>query len=125
MELYNLEWVAGIIDGEGSIFATYNHGKPRFRVSVETSDTVICPTLHDRHGGSIRRRKSRKESSKDTMCWEISNKKEATVFLASIIPYLRLKKPQAIIAILGINSENDTLKKECLKSLRLLNARGK
>lgn len=121
-----LAWMAGIIDGEGSIFSTFQGNNPRFRVSVETTDRIIVPHFVDLFGkGKIRDCASRNDNARASKKWEISSKQDVTELLSSIIPYLTVKKPHAVLAITGTNSSNSILKTACAVSLKILNLRGK
>ena len=100
-----LSYIAGIIDGEGSIginkIINYNGTKtPYYRllVQVDMVDGCIPQWLYESFGGSILARK-RKEPRRAITQWQIANK-QATEFLQAILPYLRIKKPQAEIAII-------------------------
>lgn len=60
-------------------------------------DGCIPQWLCDSFGGSILARK-REAPRRDITQWQIANQ-QATNFLQVILPYLRIKKPQAEIAI--------------------------
>ena len=97
MKNTDLAYVAGIIDGEGCIYI--EHGKKgksiQLSVSVGSSDRWLCEFLKFSFGGCLYEMKS-----KTLPCWKWEIRtRQAGQFLEDISPYLRLKKPQAEIAI--------------------------
>ena len=97
MKKIDLAYVAGIIDGEGCIYI--EHGKKgkgfQLSVSVGSSDRWLCEFLKFSFGGCLYDMKS-----KTLPCWKWEIRtKQAGQFLGDIFPYLRLKKPQAEIAL--------------------------
>lgn len=109
-----LAYVAGIIDGEGSlsIHVGYNANTnpkylgrgyaPKFepRVSVENASKTLIDLLMEWCGGAryIHGRKNRPKNHKQIHIWLLSNR-AATDFLTSILPYLRIKHKQAELLI--------------------------
>ena len=95
-------YVAGIIDGEGSIsmFRISSKDKPRYamRVVVGITDPWLPQFLKMRFGGSVWLAKRNNPKHKDCWFWQLSAKKAAP-FLLSIVPYLCLKRPQAELAL--------------------------
>lgn len=96
-------YVAGIIDGEGSINiyrVTTLKDKPRFamRIAVGITDPWLPQFLKIHFGGSVWLAKHNNPKHKDCWFWQISAKKAAP-FLSHIIPYLCIKKPQAELAL--------------------------
>jgi hypothetical protein len=94
---------AGIIDGEGTITIAKTGGtqdKPRYalRVTVTSTDQCLPQFLSLNFGGGVRLIASKNPKHKDCWCWEISSRK-ATKFVSAILPYLRIKQPQAELAI--------------------------
>lgn len=105
-----LAYAAGIIDGEGCIHVahqTYAKGwksNYRLQVTVLTTDNVLCPWLCSRFGGSERvysdynTTNGRSPSKGYCHRWMVVSL-EATAFLEAILPYLLLKKDEAILAL--------------------------
>ena len=94
---------AGIIDGEGTITIAKTGGtqdKPRYalRATVTSTDECLPLFLSLNFGGGVRLIESNSPKHKDCWCWEISSRK-AVKFLSAILPYLRIKHPQAELAI--------------------------
>ena len=100
MKRTDLAYVAGIIDGEGYIGLT-RQGKSRsirLTVSVDNTNEWLIQWLHFAFGGSIYLRHRRKENWKPQWSWIITCLR-ASDFLKLVYPFLRIKKPQAEIAI--------------------------
>ena len=99
MKQTDLAYTAGIIDGEGciSIYRMKVFSHLALRVSVSSTDEWLCQFLKFSFGGHIygpRRRGHNKP------CWEWRiTSAGAGEFLRLILPYLRLKRPQAELAI--------------------------
>lgn len=113
-----LAYIAGFIDGEGCIALDKSRGGVGFTLSVHVDITYI-PTLEllrDMFGGSIYVVKKRSESRKQQYSWQIRGR-DAHNFILAILPYLREKKPQAIIAndyfrMFGSNGNRHRLRSE-------------
>ena len=97
MKKTDLAYVAGIVDGEGCIYLEHNSKGKSFQlsVSVGSTDAWICEWLKFAFGGCTYEMKTKNMPMRK---WEIRTK-QAGQFLESILPYLRLKKPQAELAI--------------------------
>ena len=100
-------YLAGIIDGEGSIMLIHHHPKPSngtryeywvVRVSVANTDQRLIDWLLARFpmsGYSIGR--NNRETQRDTLQWRVDNRKVVPV-LDAAFPFLVLKRRQAEIA---------------------------
>lgn len=105
MRKTDLAYVAGIVDGEGYIGISadhrnrYNSNRPcwRLRVSVTNTNEWLMQYLKFSFGGSISI-KGGKGNKKPCYDW-VLNRGHAAEFLKLILPYLRLKRPQAELAI--------------------------
>jgi hypothetical protein len=97
MKKTDLAYIAGIIDGEGCIYIERGKKGRGFQlsVSVGSSDKCLCELLKFSFGGCVYQMKSK---TLPMWKWEIRTR-QAGQFLESILPYLRLKQPQAEIAI--------------------------
>lgn len=71
-----------------------------YTVSVQVSNTNqwLCEYLHFNFGGYLLKNKFTKPQHKDSWHWQIVSHR-AQEFLVLILPYLRIKKPQAELAI--------------------------
>ena len=91
-----LAYTAGIIDGEGSIMITRG-GSYRMRVQVGMVEEYIPKWLHFSFGGSLQIRRMEKPK-RNIAQWTIANQLAAE-FLKAILPYLKIKRGQAEIAL--------------------------
>ncbi len=99
-------WLAGIIDGEGSIFVMKQKRKDRerdtnyiLRMSVESTDPFMAKACQEIAGGpAITQRKDNRPNNSDCLKWQL-NGNNAARLLVQLLPYLRVKNAQAAIAI--------------------------
>jgi len=103
----DLAWVAGIIDGEGSIFVMRQQRKDRdrsvnyiLRVSVQSTDPYMATELKKLfpEGAVFGVQRDKRPECSDTLKWQLNCTKSLD-FLKQIRPYLRVKHEQADIAI--------------------------
>ena len=109
---YILAYTAGIFDGEGCISIVRRKGKKGFYcqlyISVGSTDEWLAEWLKMQYGGSVIF--CEREGNKQNLWkWNLWSRK-ATTFLALILPYLNLKRPQAELAI-GFQLKNNKLGK--------------
>lgn len=102
----DLAWLAGIIDGEGSIFVMRQPRKDRerdvnyvLRMSVDSTDPFMAPACRDIAGGPVitQLRDNRPECS-DRLKWQL-NGKQAVRVLEAVLPFMKVKQKQALLAI--------------------------
>ena len=95
----DLAYTAGIVDGEGSIGFVRVEQRKRFQlvVSVTNTNEWLIRWLKFSFGGSIYVER-RKGKDKDLWFWQV-NARKALEFLKLILPYLKLKRPQAELGI--------------------------
>lgn len=105
MKRTDLAYVAGIIDGEGYIGICKRHRKMyskgytfQLSVSVCSTDEWLCTWLGFAFGGSVALRFPGNSKHSPSWNWQIRTK-QAGQFLKLIVPYLKIKRPQAEIAI--------------------------
>lgn len=100
-------WAAGIIDGEGSIFVMTQKRLDRerdtnyiLRVAVQSTDPFMTAELKRLwpEGAEFSVQRDKRENCSNTMKWQL-NGSRASTFLVDILPYMRVKKAQAEIAI--------------------------
>ena len=106
MEDASLGWMAGVMDGEGTmcIHVIERSSRARLFVSVSNTDYRMISELRRLTGlGSIRR-EERSERQRARWIWRTAGQK-AAAFLEMILPYLRVKKEQAIIALQFANAQ--------------------
>lgn len=99
-------WLAGIVDGEGSIFIMKQKRKDRerdtnyiLRMSVQSTDPFMAVECSKLAGGPvITEQFDKRPNNSDTLKWELSGKRACFV-LEQILPYMRVKHKQAQLAI--------------------------
>ena len=103
MNKTDLAYIAGIVDGEGYIGISADHRKRnpnrpcwRLRVTVTNTNEWLMQFLKFSFGGIIDLKRS--SSLKPCYNWTLC-RSNAAEFLKLILPYLRLKRPQAELAI--------------------------
>jgi len=98
-------YVAGLIDGEGSISITrvkksectrgITHSC-RIRITMSWKAKDLIYWLKNSFGGYISfRDRGQEKNSQDAYEWCISREKQVLPFILKVSPYLKLKKPQA------------------------------
>ncbi len=105
VDYFDLAYAAGIIDGEGTIVIEKSHDRKsrghiryRMQVSVTNTNPVLIEWLHDKFNGSTYSFAYDNGKHKDMLIWRISSDK-ASDFLNAVMPFLKLKKLQAKLAI--------------------------
>ena len=109
MKKTDLAYMAGIIDGEGYISLARRNSKRNksgirydIQVGVTNTNKWLLETFRFAFGGSISKKKKGYEkslpSSQDCFNWQVGNK-QALIVVRTLLPYLRLKRPQAELAI--------------------------
>ena len=101
MKTIDLAWMAGFVDGEGSIMLVKRRMRHltktwTCRVSVTNTNRNILTVFQKAFGGYITLGKENRERHKDCWTWKVESKM-AREFLRAIRPYLRLKTRQADI----------------------------
>lgn len=102
----DLAWLAGIIDGEGSIFIMKQGRTDRerqfnyiLRISVQSTDGIMAQECLKISGeGACFDQATNHDNQSNTYKWQVSGKKAKHV-LENILPFLRVKRNQAEAAI--------------------------
>jgi len=102
----DLAWLAGIIDGEGSIFVMKQKRKDRerdtnyiLRISIDSTDPFMAPECLKIAGGcKLSLTSDKRPECSDRYKWQLNGKKAAAL-LQELLPYLRVKHQQALLAI--------------------------
>jgi len=89
----NLAYVAGLMDGEGSIGFTRSRSAMVPRVSITNTNIDILNDLKEAFGGYITPLSRSKAKWKQAYAWVINNTK-AVDFVALLEPWLRIKHEQ-------------------------------
>ena len=106
-------YTAGFVDGEGCISITKmtksKHGKSpyhHFFFSLESTDPDITYWLQERFGGSISIDKTKvSHNHRVTYRWKLGTQ-ETVSLLRQLMPYLRVKRPQAELGLLFLLQRN-------------------
>ena len=95
-----LAYLAGNIDSDGSITIKQHKQNGNFcfveRISLSHITKTVPVLLQKTFGGSLRT--STSKNRKQLFSWEVSNKKASSALLL-LIPFLRVKKDQALICL--------------------------
>jgi len=121
----NRAYLAGFLDGDGAIMACIErHPEKRFRFRVrinikisQKGDKILKWCKRITGFGNIRHNRTQYE-------WVSLDQKEIRKFLIFLLPYLRVKKSQAKIAIEILDKEIQTLS-DLIKVARLADALAK
>ncbi|WP_409272151.1 LAGLIDADG family homing endonuclease [Neobacillus sp. SCS-31] len=95
MEEWEASYLAGIIDGEGSITLTRMHQKEFRRpcISIASTDIELLDYIKSITGGSIINKKNYKPGKhKNSYCLNINKKNEVFSALHQIAQYLRVER---------------------------------
>ena len=105
MKKTDLAYYAGLFDGDGSVTLSAQKARGRciqttYSLSADLASTNewICQQLKFAFGGNITQYQPKNQRARMVWRWSIGSK-NAQNFLEAIYPYLKLKKPQAEIAI--------------------------
>ena len=108
MKKTDLAYIAGIIDGEGSIIAQRSTSKKgqlkRYNiiVVVNMTDTSAIELIRALFGGRFYKYLPRRSERKAITRWQVSGQ-EAEVILRAIKPYLLVKRAKAEVALRLLN----------------------
>lgn len=95
-------YVAGLFDGEGCILIStrLRCGRPIFwlDIVITNTDKPVLDWLLITVGGRMSKKPYNKNGNRDIWRWKTSSRKAASV-LRALLPYLRIKHEQAVIAI--------------------------
>lgn len=89
-----LAYMAGIIDGEGSIMINGSNHKQQSVVSVANTSELLIKWIVTHFGGHTNIEYSENVNHKNRYWWRLYGY-SMKPFLESILPYLVIKKPQA------------------------------
>lgn len=95
----DLAYMAGIIDGEGSIMKICRQKNPVWAVKVNMTDRPVIEWLHS-FGGTFSPRPAVKNGGKkDQWEWKMHRQLDVQALLLAVLPYLRVKRDKAIVAL--------------------------
>ncbi|MEK4028080.1 LAGLIDADG family homing endonuclease [Pseudobacillus sp. FSL P4-0506] len=95
MKDWEAGYLAGIIDGEGSITLTRMHQREHRRpcITISSSDKELLLYIQTLTGGAISNKKNYKPGlHKDSYTLSIKNKESVLMILKEVSPYLRIDK---------------------------------
>ena len=100
----DLAYLAGLIDGEGSISLSVRSDKTNrawigIRVAIGMTDEPVIRWLAATFGGSVSHRTRRDPRWRDVFIWTISQQ-QAAALLKEVRPFLRVKYRQADVVML-------------------------
>ena len=98
--MFPLAYVAGILDGEGSISIRNQAPHHNFQIRIVVVNTFLplLKNLQEQFAGSIYQRKPIGLSKKECYEW-VSTGNQAEGILKQLLPYLLIKRKQAELAI--------------------------
>jgi len=101
MQETDLAWAAGIIDGEGYITFADTQSRRGFTVcvGVNSTDEIMVPELRRLFGGNLYVRKT---THKPQLNWALTSREAIADALIAMLPYLRVKKDQALELLAAI-----------------------
>jgi len=106
-----LAYIAGIIDGEGSICISrsshesfmkqYNRNYPYYVLTVRVGmiDPVAIDLIHDTFGIGSRSIEKKYHKQRPMYRWRVYKRPDCKYVIDKLMPYLRVKKPQALLAL--------------------------
>lgn len=128
----DLAYMAGFVDGEGCIsVATRLQIYLTPTVQVSNTNQAILEWFYTNYGGNIDVRKDNRPTRKQCNTWRVAGDK-ARRFLTDVLPFLRIKKPLAVLALSYVpkgrgyrRTSQDVIQvKAIIFQIRTLNKRG-
>lgn len=117
-------YLAGILDGEGCISSAFTpEGKPMFRIRMGNNFKPLVDLFQRIYGGWFHTQQAY-DKVDEFYTWEITTKDLKERFLLQTLPYLRVKREQAKIALELVrlpSSPNRELRKKLCDKIRLIN----
>ena len=99
-----LAYAAGFLDGEGCIEirprdqSSRKKGQFYLRITIAGIHEPTIRWIKDTFGGHVNYRPSQNKKWKPVWAW-VASSHEAKIFLEQLLPYIKIKKPQALLAI--------------------------
>ena len=95
-------YVAGVLDCDGAIWISADHSRQSarymMRVSVSNTRRGLLDFFAEHFGGRVNRYKKHSHKWKDEYRWAVNGLPAAEI-LNSCLPYLVIKRPQAMLAL--------------------------
>ena len=101
MKTEDLAYFAGIIDGEGSIYILqFRQSQPYYAgLAVYNTNRVLLEWVVEHFGGNITTKPAEKGRHKIVYLWRNGVIKDNLTILEQILPFLIVKKQQALLAL--------------------------
>ena len=141
MNLSVTQWayLAGIMDGEGSWSIASGGRKPsighpkgyinwQLKISIGNTNEILHDWLLENVGGAkYLGHQSKTDKQKSGYNWQLHGKENMKEFTLGILPYLVLKREQALLALetIAVEGKNPELRKEQWLKMKTLNRKGK
>ena len=123
MRKADLAYIAGLFDGDGCISIAkckprHPGCSPYYRlvVAVAMANEYIPRFLKFYFGGRVNKSSARRERWKDQWQWHLGSD-DAVAFLKAILPYLKLKREEAELAIEFQSSKRVTFERKSASAL--------
>lgn len=102
-------WIAGFFDGEGSIYINWcnrkdNRSRYGLQISITNTADDVLSQVQLMYGGRVY------HHSEGCSVWKICHRDLQIFFLKEMLPLLRIKKPQAEIALRYLSTVLDDKK---------------
>lgn len=84
-------YMAGLLDGEGTIGISRSDTKGRFRapyISVTSTTPEIITWLHENFGGTVSKHKIYQDHHKQSWSWRLRNVPQVMTLLENVLPYM-------------------------------------
>jgi len=88
-------YVAGLLDGEGSLEIRRDNRKHEARIRVCLTNKELIDWLYNSFGGYLSERKFNDNRWNDAYVWCIKGTKKVSPFIEKVYPYLKIKKEHA------------------------------
>lgn len=97
MELKDLYWVAGIIEGEGTFAIHYERRNPYIRVTVKMTDIDVITRLQTITGiGTIRKVDMKDTGYKQAWSWDVAGQSNAASLMMTLYPIMSARRQERI-----------------------------
>jgi hypothetical protein len=95
--MITLQYLAGLVDGEGCIWFTRDKPAPKVNIGMDISASILIEAIHAEYGGTLCRSTRKQGHITITVQW--GSLSDVEKFLIKIEPYLILKREQARLAL--------------------------
>jgi hypothetical protein len=93
---WELAWVAGILEGEGTFYIDYKGSNPQIKVNLAMMDEDVVQEVFD----IVKIGRFYGPSKKGMWTWQINKQTEAAAFMMTIYPLMRDRRKEKIKACL-------------------------